>query len=347
MPSSTTVTNVELPASHVSRQQTASRLDRQTLNDADRSESARAHLPIQLTTAVMSTIDFEPVVWVKKSPSPLNCDLLPSGTFDGEFEMALDAAVRATVAENTGLIPNYFNQLATFLTQSDIDAAVTPHLSIGYMALINSASKKHRSTASPVDRSSWTSCYRYLPWEDWRMGRPDIIDTTILPRLSAWAASGSDQDEVKDRQDQIRICFGSAHSWDDERVLERYLVMQSAILFANDNETLGRHMQDDHRKILAAALGRLRTKLRYRPVVFEVMEPEFTLFELQRTVEGIIGPHLHKQNFRRLVESMGLVEATGEIKNHTGGRPAKMFRFRPGVVLEQQAPGMRVRIGHT
>ena len=55
-------------------------------------------------------------------------------------------------------------------------------------------------------------------------------------------------------------------------------------------------------------MGRLRGKLKYRPVVFELMPPEFTLLELQKTVEAISGTLLHKQNFRRLVEQGGLVE---------------------------------------
>lgn len=73
------------------------------------------------------------------------------------------------------------------------------------------------------------------------------------------------------------------------------------------------------------------------------MPPDFTLYELQKTVEAILGPHLHKQNFRRLVESAGLVEPTGLVKTRTGGRPAKLFRFRREVVLERPAPGVRVK----
>ena len=73
-------------------------------------------------------------------------------------------------------------------------------------------------------------------------------------------------------------------------------------------------MRFDHRRILATAIGRVRAKIKYRPVIFELMPDEFTLFELQRTVEAILGPHLHKQNFRRLVEGAGLVEPTGEVK---------------------------------
>jgi hypothetical protein len=101
-------------------------------------------------------------------------------------------------------------------------------------------------------------------------------------------------------------------------------------------------MRFDHRRILATAIARLRAKLKYRPVVFELMPDEFTLTELQRTVEAISGRHLHKQNFRRLVETAALVEPTGETSTATGGRPAARFRFRREVVQERPAPGLRL-----
>jgi hypothetical protein len=110
---------------------------------------------------------------------------------------------------------------------------------------------------------------------------------------------------------------------------------------------LGTPMRFDHRRILATAIGRVRAKIKYRPVIFELMPDEFTLYELQKTVEAILGPHLHKQNFRRLVESAGLVEPTGVVKTQTGGRPAKLFRFRREVLLERPAPGVRVKPGRS
>jgi hypothetical protein len=75
------------------------------------------------------------------------------------------------------------------------------------------------------------------------------------------------------------------------------------------------------------------------------MPESFTLFELQRTVEAILGSHLHKQNFRRLIATSGLVEPTGEIRTATGGRPAKAFRFRREVILERPSAGVRVKAG--
>jgi hypothetical protein len=105
-------------------------------------------------------------------------------------------------------------------------------------------------------------------------------------------------------------------------------------------------MRFDHRRILATAIARLRAKLKYRPVVFELLPSEFTLTELQLTVEAISGRHLHKQNFRRLVEAGALVEPTGVMSTQTGGRPAALFRFRREVLQERPAPGLRVRGRH-
>src|SRR5258705_7183739 len=98
-------------------------------------------------------------------------------------------------------------------------------------------------------------------------------------------------------------------------------------------------MRFDHRRIVATAMGRLRAKLKYRPVVFELLPPEFTLTELQRTVEAISGRHLHKQNFRRLVETGALVEPTGVMSTQTGGPPAPLFFLRPAVLQERPPPG--------
>ncbi|MDE1937533.1 MAG: NAD regulator, partial [Alphaproteobacteria bacterium] len=105
---------------------------------------------------------------------------------------------------------------------------------------------------------------------------------------------------------------------------------------------LGTGMLFDHRRILATAIARLRGKMKYRPVVFELMPPAFTLLELQRTVEAISGIRLHKQNFRRLVEGQGLVEGTGKMSALSRGRPAELFRFRREVLRERPSPGVRL-----
>ncbi len=100
-------------------------------------------------------------------------------------------------------------------------------------------------------------------------------------------------------------------------------------------------MQGDNRRILATGIARLRTKIKYRPVVFELMPPAFTLLQLQRAVEALAGVTVHKQNFRRLIEQQDLVEETGQMSSDTGGRPAKLFRFRHAVLDERPLAGTK------
>jgi hypothetical protein len=101
-------------------------------------------------------------------------------------------------------------------------------------------------------------------------------------------------------------------------------------------------MMHDHRRILATGVARLRAKIKYRPVVFELMPESFTLLTLQRAVEALAGQRLHKQNFRRLVDQQGLVEDTGRVATQTGGRPARLVRFRREVLLERAAAGTKL-----
>ena len=103
---------------------------------------------------------------------------------------------------------------------------------------------------------------------------------------------------------------------------------------------MGTPLASDHRRILATALGRLRGKLAYRPVVFDLMPGEFTLLQLQRVVEALSGARLHKQNFRRLVVSADLVEAVGRTSAVGRGRPAELFRFRREVLGEKLTVGV-------
>jgi hypothetical protein len=97
----------------------------------------------------------------------------------------------------------------------------------------------------------------------------------------------------------------------------------------------------DHRRILATAIGRLRGKLKYRPVLFELMGETFTLTELQRAAEAVSGVALHKQNFRRMVERSGLIEPTGTTSTRLGGRPAAEYRFGAEAIWERRAAAVR------
>ncbi len=280
---------------------------------------------------------------------------LPSGPFDAPEHRTFAIGLRRFVAEQTALDVGYVEQLYTFGDRGRHAQAgdTAPHVvSVGYLALTRASA----ASAIKVPRARFEPWYKFFPWEDWRDGRPKILDAAILPALNTWAKSAKPTAGAEFApRERIRLTFGTEGApWDEERVLERYELLYSAGLTAEAQrdgresalsrgkiEPLGEPMQFDHRRILATAISRLRAKLKYRPVVFELMPEEFTLTELQRTVEAIAGRHLHKQNFRRLVEGTELVEPTGEVSPHTGGRPAAMYRFRREVLKERPAPGLR------
>ena len=324
-------------------------------------EAALTPIEIGLTTAIVAVRDEEPYVLVSgdkagsdthKSDTPLG---LPSGPFDPLSHRTFEIGLREWVAAQTALNAGYVEQLYTFGDRGRHarPGDTGPHIvSVGYLALARMPDNVSALRAAGAGFERW---YRFFPWEDWRSGRPDIIDDAMLPRLEQWARGGrEDAAAAMTRKERLRLCFGAGGTaWDEEKVLERYELLYDAGLIeeahrdgrvASAPAPLGESMRFDHRRILATAIARLRAKLKYRPVVFEMMPNEFTLTELQRNVEAISGRHLHKQNFRRLVENAALVEPTGETSTATGGRPAAMFRFRREVMRERHAPGLRLGV---
>jgi len=90
----------------------------------------------------------------------------------------------------------------------------------------------------------------------------------------------------------------------------------------------------DHEKILNYALTRLRYKLEYTSVGFQLLPDVFTLTELQRAYEIILGEKLDKRNFRRKILSATILEETGQKKKDGEGRPAKLYRYLEDAVAE-------------
>lgn len=285
-------------------------------------------------------------------------DALPAGPLHPDHDRTLERALRGWIERQTGLDVGYVEQLYTFgdrFRDPRERACGRRVISVAYLALVRERAPSDRS------RAAWHDGYAYLPWEDWRDGRPRVIDDTVRPALMRWL-DGLSGNTAEVQRPRVEIAFGlHGSSWDPERVLDRYELLYEAGLAAESTYpddparvpqavSAGRPMALDHRRILATALGRVRGKLKYRPVVFELLPEAFTLLELQRVVEALSGIRLHKQNFRRLVEQGGLVESTGAYRSGTGGRPAGLFRFRREVLRERPAPGVGVgvpRIFHT
>lgn len=303
---------------------------------------------IGLSAAVVSVAEDSPSVLVVHSTA--GDDALPFGPFDPIAHRTLESGLRTWVGEQTYLDLGYVEQLYTFgdrgrhTLKPGENARV---VSVGYLALTRQCG------TSKAPDTLWRDWYRFFPWEDLRDKRPPILDEIILPALERFTAEAPDKQTASLRRDRMRLCFGTDDiGWDEEKVLERYELLYEAGIIgesARDGRTssdhiltLGDRMMFDHRRILATAIARLRGKMKYRPVVFELMPPAFTLLDLQRSVEAISGIRLHKQNFRRLVEDQGLVEGTGKYATPARGRPAELFRFRREVLRERPSPGVRL-----
>ena len=300
----------------------------------------------------------EPLILTVHSSGDGALAALPSGPFDPIRHRTFDSGLREWVSQQTGAPLGYVEQLYTFGDRGrharlgDRD----PHVvSVGYLALTRIGGEIPQSLAGV-----WRCWHDFFPWEDWRLRRPEMIEAAILPGLQSWRKEAPDalSSSGLTRTQRVNLLFGvGERSFNEENVLERYELLYEAGLLEEslrdgreaaqkrkNLEPLGHAMRQDHRRILATAMGRLRSKMKYRPVIFEVMAEAFTLTELQRTVEAISGRHLHKQNFRRLVESSEIVEPTGETSHLTGGRPAALFKFRRNVLQERPSFGLRVGI---
>ncbi|QPF82113.1 hypothetical protein IC762_20265 [Bradyrhizobium genosp. L] len=271
---------------------------------------------------------------------------LPSGPFEFSHR-SLQTALRAWVETQTGHPLGYVEQLYTFADRGRSGDVKAPHsVSISYLGLTR------EDQVGQGFEAHWFAWYDYFPWEDHRAGAPACIAKLIAPKLKAWAKAAPSPTLQRERWQRCAITFGlDDRGWNEELVLQRYELLWEAGLIpeaGRDTRLIpGKPMTADHRRILATGIARLRAKIKYRPVVFELMPAEFTLLQLQRSVEALAGRLVHKQNFRRLIEQQELVEETGAIAADTVGRPAKLFRFRHAVLAERAVAGTKLPLTRT
>ncbi len=98
----------------------------------------------------------------------------------------------------------------------------------------------------------------------------------------------------------------------------------------------------DHRKIIGMALERLRNKVNYTSVAFQLLPKKFTLSELQRAYEVILGQRLDKRNFRKKMLQLGILRNTKEQKVEGRRRPARLYAFAETRVIKLQEKGIIV-----
>ncbi len=270
---------------------------------------------------------------------------LPAGPFESSHR-SLQAGLRAWVEAQTHHPLGYVEQLYTFADSDRANQQGQRIISVSYLGLTR------ETEGQGVDAVGWQDWYRYFPWEDWRDGPPEMIQAQIRPALQRWCNEASIAASKRERRQRVDYSFGTdVASWSEDMVLQRYELLFEAGLVAEATRRSGAavgtglagdSMQHDHRRILATAMARLRAKVRYRPVVFELMPDAFTLLQLQQAFEAVAGRRLHKQNFRRFIAQQALVEETGRVTQDTGGRPAKLFQFRSDVMRERAIVGSKL-----
>jgi hypothetical protein len=303
---------------------------------AKRANSKPQAIAADLIAVLVAVISGEPHILTIR-----DARALPSGPFVTEHR-SLQSGLRAWVEEQTGHPIGYMEQLYTFADRDRTEEGERA-ISISYLGL----TRADRGQGTPD--AAWRNWYGYFPWEDRRNGEPAVFKTLLGPRLRKWAQGPNDREG---RWQRVKITFGlDGEAWNEELVLQRYELLYEAGLVPEalsdakaqaEAPVPGLAMLADHRRILATGIARLRAKIKYRPVVFELMPEAFSLLQLQRSVEALAGRLLHKQNFRRLIEQQELVEETGKTSFETGGRPAKLFRFRQAVLAERAAAGTKL-----
>jgi hypothetical protein len=302
---------------------------------------ARPGLAVDLVAVLVSVTDGEPRVMTIREGSAL-----PSGPFELD-DRSLQSGLRAWVERQTGHPLGYVEQLYTFADRDRVgDSGTWRVISISYLGLTREERVRGHNEAG------WHNWYEYFPWEDRRVRTPSFVDKAMIPRFRSWIKAADDPAKRRARAERLAVSYGLDGSpWNEELILQRYelayeagIIEEATRVETGQSATLvpGRAMIGDHRRILATAVARLRAKIKYRPVVFELMPSTFTLLQLQRAVEALAGHLVHKPNFRRLIEQQELVEETGATASDAPGRPAKLYRFRRGVLAERAIAGTKL-----
>lgn len=316
--------------------------------ERSRNSAGQDAVRVDLSAVIVAASPDGPLVLVRTRDGVVPL-ALPSGPLEPHHR-TLEAGLRTWVEELTGYNLGYVEQLYSFGDSNRHASArgqTSRSLSIGYIALVRETRSKQSGD------TDWASWYRFFPWEDMRGGQEPDVMARIRESIAGWIAEAP-HDERQDRESRSTNAFGKpGDHWNEELVLERYELLyeiglvpeahrDGAACWAPREAAIvdAESLQSDHRRILATGISRLRGKIKYRPVVFELMPPRFTFLQLQRTVEALAGVELHKPNFRRLVENQGLVEETGAVTTNTGGRPARLLRFRRDILRERPTTGV-------
>jgi len=144
------------------------------------------------------------------------------------------------------------------------------------------------------------------------------LDDLYLEQLYTFGAPNRDP-----RGRVVSVAYYALVNLADHRVQAATDARDAAWFSVSDTPSLA----FDHDSILASALDRLKGKVRYQPIGFELLPPKFTLSQLQRLYETVLERPLDKRNFRKKILSMGVLVETDEIEQDVAHRAARLYRF--------------------
>lgn len=223
---------------------------------------------------------------------------LPGGFV--EINESLDNAALRELKEETNIDNIYMEQLYTC---GDLDRDPrTRIISTAYIALVDSSSLILKANDDADDAMWFTVKCSLLQEQKTLTEKGSMLQRKFKLSLTNKEVTLSAEIET------IKTVEGKVTR------TERKLTKSNGIAF-------------DHGKIIHYALERLRSKIEYTDIAFNLMPEPFTLTELQQVYEVILGTELLKANFRRKIA--GMVSETNEYTKDAGHRPSKLFKFNP------------------
>jgi len=144
------------------------------------------------------------------------------------------------------------------------------------------------------------------------------LDRVFLEQLYTFGAPRRDP-----RERVVTVAYYALVKLSDHRVQAATDAREAAWFAVDDLPRLA----FDHAEIVEVALTRLRGKVRYQPIGFELLPPKFTLSQLQGMYEIILERPLDKRNFRKKVLSLEMLEELDEVQQDVAHRAARLYRF--------------------
>lgn len=179
------------------------------------------------------------------------------------------------------------------------------------------------------------------------VGSDESVDTAVLRELQEETNIGNiyleqlytfGEPNRDPRGRVITVAYYAVVNWQQFQLKARQRVSEASWFAVKRLPTLA----FDHQRIVDYALERLRNKINYTTIGFQLLPREFTLTELQRSYEVIVGQRLDKRNFRRKMLQLGILKGTREFQASGRQRPARLYTFTEPKVVKLQEKGIIV-----